>query len=288
MQQVEFNGELVAADTAAVATTDLGLLFGIGLFETMQAYHGTVFRFEAHLQRLRDSAAALGLPASEACLPDAAACQRLLEANTLSEARLRLTMTGGVPATAGMPRPTVLMTAVPAERYPSAYYEQGVTVLVGHRLQVSTDAMAMHKTTSYWPRLQLLHQAQMSGCAEALWFTENRQLAEGCISNIFIIKNGVVRTPPLETPVLPGITRAEVLRLCTERGIECRAEPLVIDDVLDADEMFMTNSMMELIPVVRVERKAIAEEKVGPITVALSEHYQQAVIEACGSHPEHE
>ncbi len=271
---VDLNGKLVRADAAEVTVSDLGVLYGIGLFETMRSYAGHVFRFRQHLDRLLASAEKLNLPFGREMLPDEGRLASLLEANDLTDARLRLTVSGGSPVEEGL-KHMVLTTAVPLEPVPDEYHTQGVTVKVASQVQHSTDPLAGHKTTCFWPRLQALHEAQHYGCAEALWFTESRQLAEGSISNIFIIKDGTAKTPPLETPVLPGVTRATVIELCENEEIPCLQSPMTIDDLLDADEAFICNCIMELVPVCRVERSAIGDEKVGPITKKLASAYRK-------------
>ena len=273
---VDLNGKLVRTDAAEVTVSDLGVLYGIGLFETMRSYGGRVFRFGQHVDRLLASAEKLKLPFRREMLPDEDRIVALLEANDLSDARLRLTVSGGSPVEDGL-RHMVLMTAVPLEPAPAECYTHGVTVHLTPQVQQSTDPLIGHKTTCFWPRLQALHDAQQRGCAEALWFTETRQLAEGSISNVFAIKDGTAKTPPLDTPVLPGVTRAAVIELCERDEIPCLQSPLTIDDLLDADEAFLCNCIMEIVPVCRVERSPIGDEKVGPITTKLADAYRKLV-----------
>jgi len=273
---VELNGRLTPLDEARVPVTDLGLLYGIGLFETMRAYESRVFRLDQHLQRLLASAEKLQLPVTREMLPDGERVSALLAANDLSDARLRLTVTGGSPIREGV-RHAVLLTAGVMEPYPPEYYSAGVTVRIGAQAQVTGDPLAGHKTTCYWSRLQAVHEGRLSGCVETLWFTENRQLAEGSISNVFVVKDGRLGTPPLNTPVLPGITRAAVIELCALQRIPCEQTAIDIDDLLDADEVFVCNSMMEIVPVCRVERKAIAAEEVGPLTRRIIRAYRELV-----------
>ncbi len=273
---VDLNGSLLSAAEARVSTTDLGVLYGIGLFETMRAYGGRVFRLREHLDRLLASAEALKLPITREMLPDEERFSAMLSANDLSDARVRLTVSGGSPGDDCVEH-MVLATAVAVQPLPEEYYTRGITVAVCSQAQLSTDPLAGHKTTCFWPRLRALHEAQLRGCGEALWFTEKRELAEGSISNVFIVNDGAVQTPPTDTPVLPGITRAAVIQLCKRHDIPCQQIALTIDDLLDADEAFICNSIMEIVPVCRVERKAVGNEKVGGITGKLIDAYQMLV-----------
>ena len=106
-------------------------------------------------------------------------------------------------------------------------------------------------------------------------------MAEGSISNVFIVKGGVVKTPPLDTPVLPGVTRAAVLGVGREQDIELQETSLNIDDLLDADEVFVTNSGMEVMPVIRVEQRDIGDGKPGPVTRDLIKLYRELVEQEC-------
>ena len=274
---VDFNGELVSESAARIGVTDTCVLYGVGLFETMRSYDGHVFRFQQHLDRLRASAQKLKLPFRAEMLPDHQRLSALLKANTLTDARLRLTVSGGSPVADGL-KHMVLTTAVPLEPLPAEYYDRGVTVVIAAQVQTGTDPLSGHKTTCYWPRLQALNEAHARSSAEALWFTQKRELAEGSISNVFIVKGGTVKTPPLDTPVLAGITRAAVIELCEGEHIPCEQTTLTIDDLLDADEAFICNSIMEIVPVCRVERKAIGDEKVGRITQRLRSAYAQMIL----------
>jgi branched-subunit amino acid aminotransferase/4-amino-4-deoxychorismate lyase len=137
------------------------------------------------------------------------------------------------------------------------------------------DPLAGHKCTSYLPRLLALRDAHTKKCSEAIWFTTGNLLAEGAISNVFLVRGGVLATPSLDTPVLPGITRGAVLELARGDKVDTQERPLTINDLLDADEVFMTNSIMEVMPVCRVETKEIGNGKPGPVTQRLAEAYRQ-------------
>jgi branched-chain amino acid aminotransferase len=288
-EYVFLNGQLVAAAEARVSAFDAGLLHGVGLFETMRAYNGVVFRLDDHLQRLRGSAEALRISLPEDVGPWRRGISDLLEANGLKEARVRLMVTpGSVRAAAegqGQPpgEPTVLITAGPMTAYSAELYQRGMTVLICGFKQGRYDPTCGHKTTSYFPRLIALRDAQLRGCGEALWFTTENLLAEGSISNIFVVKDRVAKTPPVDTPVLPGVARKVVLELAGAEGIAYREAPLTINDLLGAEEVFLTNSIMEVMPVCRIERHAVGDEKPGPITGQLAEAYRLRVTAECTS-----
>ncbi|MCG3138522.1 MAG: D-alanine aminotransferase [Phycisphaerae bacterium] len=274
--KIEINNRLLEAGEASIAVTDVAVHYGIGLFETMRGVQGGVWRLEQHRQRLLKSAEKLQLPITPEMLPDDGRVRRLLAANELSDARVRLTVTGGAPVAAGFHHSVILSTA-PLESYPVNYYEQGVTVLLSPLLQQSSDPLTGHKTTNYWNRLNVLQRAHQQGCVEALWFNERRELAEGCISNVFIVRNGELLTPPLDTPVLPGITRQVLIECGAVQSLPCRETALHINDLLDADEVLITNCLMGVIPVVRIERRLIGAGRPGPIARQLHKSLQQII-----------
>lgn len=281
---VYLNGEFVPEAQAQVSVFDGGWLHGAGLFETMRAENGRVFRLESHIERLRQSAAKLLRPLEREHLPSRVDVLDLLERNALKQARVRLTVTAGnmLVASEGEPALTVCLSAAPLAAPPAAVYQQGVAVaLCDHRLSPS-DPLAGHKSTSYLLRLLGLRAARQANCLEALWFTTRNHLAEGCLSNVFVVRDGVLRTPALDTPVLPGVARAAILPLAEGCGIRVEEGVLSVDDLLDADEVFLTNVIMQVVPVVRVERKDIATGSVGRVTQTIMESFRELVHRECG------
>lgn len=281
---VYINGAFVTEQVAQVSVYDGGWLHGAGLFETMRAEGSRVFRLESHLKRLRRSANVILTPMERSDLPDETIFRELLERNGLKEARVRLTVSAGSMREAdesNLRRLTVCATASPLSDYPAELYERGVSVAVCDYRQSTSDPLAGHKCTAYLPRLLGLRQAQQKRCLEAIWFTTLNKLAEGSISNIFVIRGGVLKTPPLDTPVLSGIARGLVLQIASECDIPCEQCPLSIDDLLDADEVILTNAIMQVMPVVRVERHEIGGGRVGPIGKRLYQEYRRRVQQEC-------
>jgi branched-subunit amino acid aminotransferase/4-amino-4-deoxychorismate lyase len=178
-------------------------------------------------------------------------------------------------------KPTLLITATEFRPYPAEYYKTGVLVILCPFRQNATDPTCGHKTTSYYPRLLALNLAHQKQAAEALWFTTDNRLAEGCVSNIFLVKNSVLHTPPLETPALAGIARRTVRQLAGQQSLDLVEKDLYISDVLEADEIFLTNVIMEVLPVVSVEQHTVGDGKVGPVTKRLREGFLQMIESQC-------
>ena len=272
MADVWLNGSFIDDTEAGVSVRDAGFLHAAGVFTTVRAAGGEVVRLDAHLARLRKSCEALFVPLvpNDEVLADAAT--ELLRRLNLREARLRLTVTRGV-ATVDHAEPTALWTATQFDPYPKPFYDNGMAVTVQNRHKLNPyDPQAGHKTLDYFSRFSALREAAGRSAAESLWFNVHNFLQSGSISNVFLVKDGVLKTPPTDeelqhadvagqTPyprsnVLPGVTRAAVLEAATADGIEVQRLGLSIEDLLAADEVFLTNSLMGVMPVSRVEQHA--------------------------------
>jgi branched-chain amino acid aminotransferase len=289
---IHVNGQLLEQDSAAVSAFDAGLLHGAGLFETMQARGKRVLGHSKHLHRLTESARALSLPFAMEADQLAEMIQELLEANGLSDARVRLTITRGdmraITAEDPVPPVTFILSATGLAPYATELYEKGMTVVVSSFKQNPENPLTGHKTTSYFDRLMGLREAQMVKAGEAIWFTAGTNfLAEGSISNVFLVdKEGILCTPPLTVPgkagqrlCLPGITRQAVLKIATGMGILPHERMLTIEDVLGAREIFLTNAIMGVMPVTHLEKHQVGGGKPGSLTRQLRESFEKQLNE---------
>lgn len=282
-EKVFLNDKLIDANKAHISATDSGFLYGAGLFETMRSCNGVVFALKDHLDRLFSSAGALSVnnPYDKKYLTDA--IYDVLKANKLTDARLRLTLTNGPMAESEEHRkPTLLITAAKLQPYPGEYYKKGVMVILSPSRQNSFEPTCGHKTTSYFSRMIALNSAHQKRAAEALWFTTDNRLAEGCISNVFLVKDSSIYTPPVGTPVLAGIARKTVCEIAKTDSFKLAEKDLYIDDVLGADEIFLTNVIMQIMPVTAVEKHTVGDGKVGAMTKRLQISFKELVESQCG------
>jgi len=284
------NGSFVEDAEARVGLFDAGFQHGIGLFETMLAREGAVLDFEAHLERMAASARDLRLFDPLKIEPLAEAVQQALAKSGMRDARVRVTLTAGDMGrpfaganAAGQgappaPTPTVAIHVQPPTRYPDELFEKGVGVSVAENRANPLDAFAGHKTLMYWPRIAAVQRAAEVGCAEALWFTVTNHLASGSVSSVFLVKDGTLRVPfargeeaegAMRAPVLPGCTRAKVIMWAEGEGRAVERANLTVDDVLAADEIFLTNSSWGVLPVVRLERHEVGDGKPGAVARAM-------------------
>lgn len=276
---VYFNGEIIPAGDAKISIRDTGLLHGASSFTTMLAHNGVVFRLDRHLSRLLATMEFLSLRTDATAESLTAGVGQLLAANGLTEARMRVTLTPG--DVAGQ-MATTLITADPLPEYPGQWYEEGIGVIVSSYRQ-HVDGFAMgYKTGCYLPRMLARQEAAAGGADEALWFTSDERLSEACFCNVFLVRQGQVYTPPLETPVLPGVVREATIELCEELGIQCQTnKALTVQDMLEAEEMFLTSSCMGIRPVVRVEKHVVGSGKPGEVTISLQKAYRQLLDDEC-------
>ena len=285
---VWINGSFVERDCAQVSAFDAGLVHGVGLFETMLACgdEGRVFRIERHMDRLARSAAELGLSESLRTRPLAEAVENAVRESGLTgrdlsqRARVRLTVTGGdlnlLAQAGGNPSdPTVMVHVQPATIYPEKMFEMGVGVLVADARANPLNPFEGHKTVNYWWRLRALQGASARGMGEALVLGVTNHVVGGAVSNVFAVHDGSMLTPiahgeeeqgAMHSPVLPGITREAVIECGESMGVGCKRAMVSIAEILDADEVFLTNSSWGVLPVVQVEGKTIGSGAPGELT----------------------
>jgi len=282
METVFLNDKLVDINDARIPAGDGGFLYGAGLFETMRANNGVVFRLSDHLDRLLSSAKILSIEHSynKEYLKDS--IYKVLKANDLTDARIRLTLSAGAMSQSQARSGAILLiTAAKLQPYPAEYYNKGVLVVLCPFRQNVSDPTCGHKTTSYLSRMLALKQAHEKKAAEALWFTTDGRLAEGCISNVFLVKDSCLYTPVANTPVLPGIARKTVCEAAIANKVELVEKDLTIDDLLSANEVFITNVIMQVMPVVGIEKHTVGDGKPGVTTRKLRDYYDEFVKKHC-------
>ena len=270
---VWLDGDLVEAEAARISPFDHGLLVGDGVFETLRVYGGTPFAWRRHYERLVSSATGLGL-----AVPDGAelagAAQQVLHANDLSEARVRITVTGG-PSPLGSERgagpPTVVIAASEAKAWPAT--EQVVTVPWPRNERGATAGL---KTISYAENMRALAFAHDHGASEAIFLNTRGELCEATGSNVFIVSATTISTPPGSAGCLLGVTRALVLELGIELGLTIVEAPLAGDALVQADEAFLTSSTREVQAISHVDGVSLRHAP-GPTTVQLAAAFSALV-----------
>ncbi|MGH9036156.1 MAG: aminotransferase class IV [Acidimicrobiia bacterium] len=269
------DGVLSEEGEARISPFDHGLLTGDGVFETLRVYGGRPFAWTRHLERLSRSAAGMGLalPAGEALR---GAAEEVLEANGLSEARLRITVTGG-PAPLGSDRGEALPTVIVAGSA-LAPWAESVAVATVPWPRNERGALTGLKTISYGENVRALAHAAELGAGEAIFANTRGELCEGTGTNVFVVAGGRLQTPPASAGCLLGVTRALVLELAGELDLDAGEEDLALSVVATSDEAFLTSSTREVQAISAVDG-ALLPAAPGPVTTRLAEAFTTLVAD---------
>lgn len=279
---VYLNGEFVPKEEAKVSVFDHGYLYGDGIYETMRAYKGMLFLLDKHLVRLRHSADVISLQLPLPLNQIGAALDETVRKNNLSDAYVRIQISRG-PGEIGLdpalcPVPTMVIAAKPFKDYPVEHYGRGVSVAIvntrrNHPLALDPSI----KGTNFLNNILAKIESIRVRAYEAIMLNWEGYVAEGTISNIFFVKSGKLYTPSLKTGILDGVTRGLVLDLAREEGIQTEEALILPSEILDADECFITNTTMEVMPVTTIDGKPVGSGTPGPVTAALHKAYKNEV-----------
>jgi branched-chain amino acid aminotransferase len=282
--KVYINGNLLHKEDAKISVFDHGLLYGDGVFEGLRSYSGKVFRLQQHLDRLWDSAKAIWLEIPMTKEAMAAAVNETLAANGIKDGYIRLVITRGA-GTLGLDpnrcsHPQVIIITDKIALYPEDFYQNGLEIVTASTVRNHPAALNPRiKSLNYLNNILAKIEGLKAGCIEALMLNHKGEIAECTGDNIFLVRHGVLQTPPLDAGILEGITRDAIIEIAREAGIEVREMALTKHDVYIADECFLTGSAAEAIPVVRIDSRTIGDGKPGPITRDLIERFRKLTLQ---------
>jgi len=278
--KIYLNGEFVPEEEAKVSVFDHGFLYGDGVFEGIRAYDGYVFKLEEHLDRLYQSAKAIQL---EIPLPRREMKEAILETlrvNDLRTSYIRPIVTRGVGDLGIDPRkckgePTVIIIVREWKSlYPEELYERGLRAIVASTRAKPPESLSPTiKSLNYLTNIMAKIEANAAGVHEAIMLDIRGNVAEGTADNLFMVKGGVLYTPPVVTN-LPGITRGVIIELAGEAGYRVREEYFGPAQLYMADEVFLTGTAAEVVPIVEIDGRTIGDGRPGPITVDLRERFK--------------
>lgn len=277
---IYLDGEFVPKEQAVISIFDHGLLYGDGVFEGIRAYHNRVFKLEEHIDRLYDSAKSIAM---EIPIPKAEMQEVVLETcrrNGLRDAYIRLVVTRGV-GDLGLdprkcPRPTIFCIAASIQLYPEEFYDKGLEVItVSTRRNLSVACNPRVKSLNYLNNIYARIEANLAGVPEAIILNSEGYVAEATGDNIFIVKKGVLTTPPVYIGALEGVTRNAVMELAAEKGIPVMERPFTLHDIYIADECFLTGTAAEVIPTVKVDGRLIGDGLPGEMTRGLIASFRE-------------
>jgi branched-chain amino acid aminotransferase len=284
--KIYLDGELVEKEKAVVSVFDHGLLYGDGVFEGIRAYHGRVFKLHEHLERLYNSARAIMLtvPLSKEKLEEAVL--KTLRANGLRDAYIRLVVTRGA-GDLGLdprkcPKPTVFIITDKITMYPREFYENGLSLITSSVRRNIPDALSPSiKSLNYLNNVLAKAEAARQNAPEAIMLNREGHVAECTGDNIFLIKGSTLLTPPTWAGALEGITRNVAMELA-----RTKCDLLVKEEVFNpyhlyvADEVFLTGTAAEVVPVAEVDGRKIGNGKPGPKTIQIMSKFQELTKES--------
>jgi branched-chain amino acid aminotransferase len=278
MSKIWLDGKLVDRQDAKISVFDHGLLYGDGVFEGIRVYNGRIFEFQAHIRRLYESAKAIRMeiPMTDAELSEAVT--ETVKANNIKGGYIRLVVTRGVGDLGLNPflckRATVFIIADHIKLYPEEYYEKGMKVISA--LTVRNHPLSLPpqvKSLNYLNNILAKIEALDAGAGEAIMYNHEGFVAEATGDNVFVVRGGVIYTPPVQAGSLEGITRSVVIRLAKADGIEVVEKNLTRFDLYVSDEVFLTGTAAEVIGVVTIDGRIVGDGKPGMITRLLRKKF---------------
>lgn len=279
---VYLNGEFVPLSQAKVSILDRGFCYGDAVFETMRVYSGKIFRLDLHLDRLERGADRIFLKLPESRDRIQEILYETFNRNQGADAVIRLTLTRGE----GVPgklwqadtSPTLFVFVRPYSAPPDDWYQNGVPIsLIPNSAAKLGNLKEQIKSANYLSQVLARKQAEDQNSVDGIMINEHGEVCDGTISNIFSVKDGVLSTPAVNSYVLAGVTRQVVLKLATDMGTPCKERSMTENDVLEADELFLTNTSWEILPVTRVDGKTIGCGRPGPLSQGLRREFRKCV-----------
>ena len=278
--KIYLDGKYLAKDEAKVSVFDHGLLYGDGVFEGIRLYKGKIFRLDQHLDRLFASAKAimLQIPLSKDQLVDA--CCETCRQNKLKDGYIRLVVTRGVGNLGLNPfrckNPTVIIIADTIELYPEEVYRKGLKLITASIQRTNPAAVNPSiKSLNYLNNILAKIEAVNAGTIEAIMLNSQGHVAECTGDNIFCVRGGQLATPPISAGALVGITRQVVMELAGRRKIEVNESNLTSYDLMTAEEVFLTGTAAEIVPVVSIDGRTVGSGKPGLLTLKLTEDFRK-------------
>jgi branched-chain amino acid aminotransferase len=276
---VYINGKFLPTSQAAINVYDHGFLYGDGCFEGIRAYNKRVFKLDEHVARMYRSAEKIGLKPPVSAKDFREAILETLRRNKLTDAYIRPIFSRGVGdlgiSVKTCRKPSAIVITKPVDPKPKTPEEKSMRLITSRYVRTPPQSLNPNiKSMNYLNNIMAKLEAEQSGADEALLLDYNGHVSEGSAENVFIIKKGELITPTTET-VLEGITRSTLMELARERKYRVTERRFKLDEVYSADEMFLTGTLAELVPVTEVDGKKIGDGKPGRITRELMDAFSK-------------
>jgi branched-chain amino acid aminotransferase len=279
--QIWINGELFEKSEAKISVYDHGLLYGDGVFEGIRVYNGRIFKCKEHVDRIYDSARSIALEIPITPEEMTRAMEECVRVNQKVDGYIRLIVTRGVGNLGLDPRnctPNVIIIVDDIRLYPAEFYDNGLEIITAATIRNHPAALNPQvKSLNYLNNIMAKVEAIRAGCVEALMLNHKGEVAECTGDNVFIVKDGVIRTTPPDACILEGVTRGVVIELAKQAKFPLEIRTLTRHDIFVADELFLSGTAAELIPVVKCDGRPIGTGKPGPIYRHLLDRFRAFV-----------
>ena len=280
--RINVDGQLGSERDRLLSPLDQGFLFGASVYETVRTYDGVPFLVERHLKRLRESALALGIDIVESDETLTRRVYETLEDSGNAESSIRIVVSAGVGAIdyrqGSTKKPTIVVVVRPLPPFPESLYKDGATASFVSIMRAGRGNLSPRiKSSNLLNNLMALRQAHEQGAYEALMLNPKGEVCEGSMSNVFVVTDATIATPPISAGILEGITRELVVSIAREGGFYLEERILLPDELLGADEVFITASSRQVVPIVKVDEQPIADGRPGPVTQKLISLYHEKV-----------
>ena len=286
--KVYINGEILDENKATISIFDRGFLYGDGIFETMRSYNGIVFRLGEHLKRFYSSMKSLKMKKRLSDKEIEKIIYELLRVNNLKDASIKVIASRGISekrkfSISQSEASNTVITVAEFLQRPVKYYTEGIKVDIARFRRSSASPSLRFKTLNYLDSIIARSDAVPTGSFETIFLNELGHVCEGSVSNIFMVKGNRLMTPSLSCGILQGVTRKTVLELLPYAGLGIEEGGFGEEELKSSEEVFITNSLIEIIPVTAIDGRIVGDGKVGKITRKIHELYKDLIKEATGS-----
>jgi len=282
--KIWIDGKLVDKADAKISVYDHGLLYGDGVFEGIRVYNGKIFECEAHLRRFYDSAKAVRLKGPVGPAERKSIMEQTVKANGFNECYIRVVVTRGIGSLGIDPNkcanPSLIVIADLIQVYPKEMFEKGIAVITSSVLRMHPSALSPRiKSLNYLNNILARIEANDAGVSDAIMLNQDGNVAEATVQNVFIVREGVVQTPTTHDGILEGVTRRVMIDICRKLSTPIVEKSIQRLDLYIADEMFLTGTGGEVMPVTKIDGRVIGNGEVGAMTRRLKEEFHRRTRE---------
>lgn len=276
---ISYNFKTLVKEDKLFSSIHRGTNYGDGVYETLKVYHGGIFTFEEHIRRLNNNLKTVEIKFKLSKDKVKKEIKKLLKTNRWNNCAVRIVITrgGGLGIPPPTPKPDIMIMLFEIDRKIEKYQKEGASAIIVSTPRSYEPFIKNAKTISFLPNVLGSLEAKKKRAHEGIFLTTDGFVAEGTTSNVFFVKNGIVKTPDIDTGILPGITREVSIKVMEKHGIPFEEGFYTKDELFQADEVFITSTTREILPIVRINNKMIGNGKPGEMTIFLQQLFKKEV-----------